>query len=135
MSPEQAGLLAKARESLNVARMICERGSHGFAASRAYYAMFYVVEALLLGEGLEFKRHSAVIAAFGERFQKTGRVPAGFHRMLITAEECRELADYEISTSVSARLAQEQIDSAQMFLDLAEKMLTTPEDKPSQTTQ
>ena len=36
-----------------------------FAASRAYYAMFYAAEALLQSRGLAFSKHSAVHAAFG----------------------------------------------------------------------
>ncbi len=123
MNEQQKALLAKARESLDVARYIDARGSHGFAASRAYYAMFYVVEALLLGEGLEYSSHSAIIAAFGEKFQKTGRVPAGFHRMLLDAAECRQLGDYEVSTAVSSGLAGQQIENAQRFIDLAESIL------------
>ena len=110
MNEQQKALLAKARESLDVARYIDARGSHGFAASRAYYAMFYVVEALLL-------------AAFGERFQKTGRVPAGFHRLLLDAAECRQLGDYEVSSEVSSGLAGQQIENAQRFIDLAQSML------------
>ena len=123
MNEQQKALLAKARESLDVARYIDARGSHGFAASRAYYAMFYIVEALLLGEGLEYSSHSAIIAAFGERFQKTGRVPAGFHRMLLDAAECRQLGDYEVNSEVSSGLAGQQIENAQRFIDLAQSML------------
>ena len=123
MTQQQAALLAKAVESLSIARVIHERGSFGFAAARAYYAMFYVAEALLMDEGLHYGKHSAVIAAFGEKLQKTGRVPPGFHRLLIDAEECREVADYEVSASVSPELASEQISNARRFLDLAEQML------------
>jgi len=123
VNEQQKALMAKARESLDVARDIDARGSHGFAASRAYYAMFYVVEALLLGDELEYSSHSALIAAFGERYQKTGRVPAGFHRMLLDAAECRQLGDYEVNVEVSAGLAGEQIENAQRFIDLAQSML------------
>jgi|1185.fasta_scaffold1398647_1 uncharacterized protein (UPF0332 family) len=41
------------------------------AISRAYYAMFYLAEALLAERDLEFKKHAAVHAAFGEHFTKT----------------------------------------------------------------
>ncbi len=34
--------------------------------------MLYAAQALLLGEGLSFSKHSAVIAAIGKRFVKTG---------------------------------------------------------------
>ena len=75
MKPEQKALIEKAQASLNAARLLFDEHYFGFAASRAYYAMFYVVEALLLEEGSAFSKHSAVIAAFGQLFVKTGRVP------------------------------------------------------------
>jgi uncharacterized protein (UPF0332 family) len=78
MTREQAALLNKERDSLRGAKLLAADGLHDFAASRAYYTMFYIAEALLLGEGLSFSKHTAVIAAFGRRFARTGVVPAGF---------------------------------------------------------
>ncbi|MBI3401803.1 MAG: HEPN domain-containing protein [Acidobacteria bacterium] len=43
-----------------------------FALARAYYAMFYAAEALLLDRGLRFRKHGAIHAAFGEQFIKKG---------------------------------------------------------------
>ena len=51
--------------------------------------MLYITEAFLLGQGLAFSRHSAVHAAFGEHFVKTGVVPSEFHRYLIRGMEVR----------------------------------------------
>jgi uncharacterized protein (UPF0332 family) len=79
MTREQAALLKKAYDSLRGAKLLARDGLHDFAASRAYYTMFYVAEALLLGEELSFSKHTAVIAAFGRRFARTGVVPAEFH--------------------------------------------------------
>lgn len=44
-------LLAKARESITAANELLRNNHQDFAASRAYYAMFYVAEALLLDKG------------------------------------------------------------------------------------
>jgi len=122
LTAEQRALLHKAGESLQAARLLQANGQHGFAASRAYYAMFYLAEALLLGEGLTFSKHGAVHAAFGQRFAKTGVVPTEFHRYLIRALEVRHLGDYALSP-VSESDAQEQIARAEEFLKLAEGML------------
>jgi uncharacterized protein (UPF0332 family) len=65
MIPEQRDLLIQARDSLEAAKLLTQGGHHGFAASRAYYTMFYVAEAFLIGEGLSFSKHFAVHAAFG----------------------------------------------------------------------
>lgn len=66
MTPEQQGLLEKAARSLQAAKLLNQEGLSEFATTRAYYAMFYVAEAFLEGEGLSFSKHSAVIAAFGQ---------------------------------------------------------------------
>ncbi len=123
MTPEQAALLQKAQDSLQAARLLSEQRFYDFAASRAYYAMFYVAEALLLGEGLSFSKHSAVIAAFGQRFAKTGRVPPEYHRYLIQGETSRNVGDYDIGPGLSEADAAEQITHAEAFVELAEQLL------------
>ncbi len=101
MTSEQAALLQKAQASLEAARLLTGQGFYDFAAARAYYTMFYVAEAFLLGEGLAFSKHSAVIAAFGQHFSKTGRVPQEFHRYLIEGESSRNVGDYDIKSGLS----------------------------------
>jgi uncharacterized protein len=123
MTPAQAALLKKAKDSLDAARLLVERGFYDFAVSRAYYAMFYVAEAFLLGEGLSFSKHSAVIAAFGQHFVKTGRVPHEFHRYLIEGEDSRNVGDYDIVSGLNKEEALEQIEHADMFLKLGDKLL------------
>uniref|UniRef100_UPI0015582397 HEPN domain-containing protein n=1 Tax=Microcoleus asticus TaxID=2815231 RepID=UPI0015582397 len=83
MTPEQQRLLDKASRSLQAARELNNTGFPEFATSRAYYSMFYIATAFLEAEGLSYSRHSAVIAAFGERFARTNRVPVELHRYLI----------------------------------------------------
>ena len=123
MTPEQAALLQKAQASLRAARLLSGQGFYDFAVSRAYYAMFYVAEAFLLGEGLSFSKHSAVIAAFGERFAKSGRVPQEFHRYLIEGESSRNIGDYDIKPGLSEGEAAEQIEHAEKFLELAKRQI------------
>ena len=121
MTPEQQDLLQKATSSLEAARVLLENGFPEFAASRAYYAMFYIAEAFLEGEGLSFSKHSAVISAFGQQFARTGRVPIEFHRRLITAEQIRLQGDYQSQGNVSPTQAQTLIDQAAEFITLAEQ--------------
>ena len=71
--------------------------------------MFYVAEALLLGVGLTFSKHSGVISPFGQRFAKTGRVPAEFHRYLIEGGDSRNVGDYDTGPGLSRGEAEEQI--------------------------
>lgn len=59
MTPEVARLLAKARASQRAAILLESESYLDFAASRAYYAMFYAAQALLLERGLSFSSHSS----------------------------------------------------------------------------
>jgi uncharacterized protein (UPF0332 family) len=123
MMPEQAALLQKAQDSLRGARLLGANGFYDFAVSRAYYTMFYVAEALLLGQGLSFSRHSAVIAAFGRRFANTGIVPVEFHRYLIDGQDMRTIGDYSTGRRLTETQASEQITCAERFLELAEHLI------------
>jgi uncharacterized protein (UPF0332 family) len=123
MTQAQQNLLVGARESLSAARLLHQEGHHGFAASRAYYSMFYVAEAFLLAKGLAFSKHSAVHAAFGEHFVRTGILPAELHRALIHGMEVRQTGDYDYMNEVSPEEAVQQITNAEQFLETAAKIL------------
>ena len=123
MTPEQEALIKKAHASLRGAHVLAGEGLYDFAASRAYYTMFYVAEALLLGQGLSFSKHSAVIAAFGQRLTKVGLVPAEFHQYLIDGQRSRNKGDYDIELGITEAQAAEQIAHAAQFLELAERLI------------
>ena len=72
MKPDIQALINKAKDSLGAAKALVTDGYNDFAASRAYYAMFYIAEAMLLQLGLSYSKHSAVISAFGREYTKTG---------------------------------------------------------------
>ena len=122
MKPEQIALLRKAAESLRAAELLATNELFDFAASRAYYTMFYVAEAFLLNEGLTFSSHAAVISAFGRDFARTGRVPVEFHRYLIDAQDLRNQGDYDIDSAITEAEANQLIAQAQQFLELAERL-------------
>ena len=72
---EIAANLERAETSIRAARDLISSGYFDFAASRAYYAAFYAATVALLFEGVEFSKHSGVIAAVHQRFVKTGKLP------------------------------------------------------------
>lgn len=121
--PDQLALLRKAADSLRAAKLLASQGFNDFAISRAYYTMFYITTALLLGEGLSFSKHSAVIAKFGQHFAKTGRVPVKFHRYLIEAQNSRHVSDYDLGPGLDHKETMTQISRAELFLELAEKLI------------
>ena len=125
MTPEQFDLLLKARQSVSAAKILLDNGYPDYAASRAYYSMFYVAEAFLIGEEMSFSSHAGVISAFGRDLCRTGKVPIQFHRFLIDAQDLRNAGDYGQLNAVSVEQANEQIMNAEMFLELAENLIGT----------
>jgi uncharacterized protein (UPF0332 family) len=87
-------LLELADESHQAAKVMIDNGFVRFSAAQAYYTMFYLVEALLLSKGLTFSSHSAVIAAYGKEFAKTGVLDPKFHHYIIVTQKRREIGHY-----------------------------------------
>ena len=120
MKTEQLDLILQAKDSHLAARLLLDNGFSGFAASRAYYSMFYVAQAFLLEQELAYSSHSATIAAFGKEFCHGGNVPPEYHKFLRIAFDFRHKGDYGKRGRVSTDVAQTQIDRAGEFLRLAE---------------
>lgn len=124
MIPEIEELLERARLSAKAAANLLRDGFANFPASRAYYSMFYTAQALLLSKGLSFSSHSAVIAAYGKEFAKTKLLNPEFHRLLMDAQDKRNLGDYGMIGSIEDKEAQEILDWSKKFLKAAEKYFT-----------
>ena len=123
MTPEQRFLLVKAQRSVVVAQTLIEQVFYDFAVSRAYYAMFYVAEALLDREGLAFSSHADVISAFGKSLARPGKVPVEFHRYLIDAQAQRTRADYDPNPGLSRQDAEQITGWAIAFVELGNQVL------------
>jgi uncharacterized protein (UPF0332 family) len=66
-------------------------------------------------------------------FAKTGRVPAEFHRYLKETQEDRTGADYGETYSVSPEEAEDHVQKAARFLELAEDLIGASEAGDSPT--
>lgn len=116
-------LLDKAIDTLEGAEILLNSKKSDIAAGRAYYAMFYVAEALLNEKGLTFSKHSGVHAAFGENFAKTKELDPKFHRWLMDAFDKRLAGDYGVETNIEISVAADMINQAREFLETAHKYL------------
>jgi uncharacterized protein (UPF0332 family) len=119
MTPGIPELLTRARRSLDAARRLQQDGDADFAVSRAYYAMCYGAEALLLRRGLSFSRHAGVIAALQREYVTSGELSRTHHGALHQAFNDRNVADYD-ARGVSAAVAEATLRAAAAFLDAAE---------------
>ena len=124
MNEEMKALLKKAQDSIKGARILFDDELFGFAASRAYYAMFYLVNAILLTKEMSFSKHQAVVASFGQHFVKTKIFEQKFHQYLIEAFEQRQIGDYEPLEEITKETAQKSIDHALEFLKAVKDYLS-----------
>ena len=117
-------LLGKAERSVAAAETLLPRDPD-FAAARAYYAMFYVAEALLAERDLRFSKHAGVHSTFGEHFAKTALLDPKYHRWLIDAFDKRIAADYGIQAEITTDDARALIQQAHDFLAAARDFLVS----------
>ncbi|OGI49862.1 MAG: hypothetical protein A3B81_04585 [Candidatus Muproteobacteria bacterium RIFCSPHIGHO2_02_FULL_65_16] len=126
MKPETQKLLEKAGRAIRAAKNLLDNDDPDFAAGRAYYATFYIAEALLHERDLRSRKHSGVHSLFGETFAKTGAMDAKYHRWLLDAFDKRIQADYGFDVTLTRDDAAEMIAQAREFLDAARQMLERP---------
>ena len=123
MNERAADLLSRARRALQTAETIHAEGDYDAAASRAYYAAFYAVSALLALEGKYFKKHSAVRAALHRDLISTDRLPASIGPAYDTLDAFRNTGDYGGIEHVTAEQAAEAVEAARRTLDAVNRCL------------
>lgn len=123
MTPKQFDLLEKAERSLTVAEGLLKEGHTDFSASRTYYAYFYTAEALLLSLDLEFSSHAQVLSQYGFHFSKTRILDPAYHRLLGTAFDLRNLADYQTEVDLDVEIVLDLIQQGRSFIQAASKYL------------
>jgi len=77
--------------------------------------MYYVIQALLLSEGLEVSSHKGLIKLFGLHFVKTGKISTDLMKSLAGAYDERQLSDYNIRFEPKENDALMAIEAAQTF--------------------
>src|SRR5271157_4950188 len=112
---EIQALLKKAERSLRAATSMIDSQDFDFSLSRAYYAMFYSAEALLLTKDLRFSKHSGVIACFGKEFIKEGVFSVQLYDYLIKGFRERQKGDYDVVSMPSREDALEMVERARIF--------------------
>jgi uncharacterized protein (UPF0332 family) len=116
-------LLDKAVDTIESAEILLDHGKMDGAAGRAYYALFYVAEALLNEKGLHYGKHGDVIGAYGREFAKTKLLDQKFHRWLIAGFDTRLVSDYQVDTNIEAAIVSSMVDQAWEFLEAAREYL------------
>jgi uncharacterized protein (UPF0332 family) len=112
-------LFGRAVDTIEAAEILLKNGKTEIAAGRAYYAMFYIAEALLNEKEHQFDKHSNVLASYGQHFAKTKELDPKYHRWLITGFDQRQIGDYSLVPDIQSDVVVEMIRQAKEFLDAA----------------
>ena len=123
MNADQTELLTLSRKSLAAAQILLTHDLFDSVANRAYYSMFYAVQAVLLERGLAFSKHGNTIGAFGQHFVKTGLFQPTLHQHLHQAFDKRATADYDLTKRITDVEAAELVKHAEEFIEAAETWL------------
>jgi uncharacterized protein (UPF0332 family) len=108
--------LEQADESIDSAQILLDHKKYRPSVSRSYYAMFYAVQALLIGKELITSKHSGAIALFNREFVKNNIFDKELSRWLQEAFDLRQRADYREMFTVSAERAKLILDNARIFV-------------------
>lgn len=120
---EPEDLLEKAAHSIDAAEILLGTGHLDSAASRAYYACFYIAQALLSSRNLEFSSHGQVLAQYGRYFSKTRALDPAFHTLLSNAFDLRHVADYQTKIPIKNEVVLDVIVGDRRFLAAAREYL------------
>ena len=115
--------LQKADDALASAELELQAGHVEFAVNRLYYACFYAVTALLLTEGKQFARHSAVRAEFNRACVKTGRIGREWGKFYYHLFEDRHEGDYLPSATFDPEDVSARSRKARQFVRLVRELI------------
>jgi len=123
--------LQQAKECLLSAELEIAAGLFRTSANRSYYAIFHAMRAVLALDEFDSKKHSGVIAAFRQRYIKTGIFSAKYSDIVGSAFEIRIDSDYQDYYIVSKHDVEAQLENAKIFLAAVEEYITQKLQIPS----
>lgn len=116
-------LMLNAEETLNAAEILLREEYLRDAINRAYYAIFYIAEALLNEKDLRYSKHGTVHGAFAQYYIKTKIFDEKYHKLLTGAFRRRMLGDYDEVAQFKSEEVKETITEAWGFLQAAKDYL------------
>jgi uncharacterized protein (UPF0332 family) len=116
-------LIQRTEKTISSAELLLKEKDFDGSVSRAYYAMFYATEAVLLTKELNFSSHKSVILLFGEHFVKTGIFESKMGKILSKSFEKRMVGDYSFVSEISKKDAEKVLNWTRDFLSKIKEYL------------
>lgn len=110
----------RAKEDIAAATQLLNSHFYLAAVSRAYYAVFYAITAVLLANDSEIHSHKQLGIQFRKQFIQTQQVPQKFSALLEELFQARQAADYDAIPEMAPDEVQHLIKSADEFVKYLE---------------
>ena len=115
--------LERARESLEEAKILLDRGYGNTFVNRLYYACFYAVSALLLTRDFSTSKHSYLRSLMHREFVKTGLIPDELGKHFDLLFNNRMKGDYGDFVSFEAEDVSGWLEVTKKFIDHLEGLI------------
>ena len=118
--------LEQAEEALLEADLLLNAGHFRGAINRAYYAMFYAIQVLVVKNKVKVSKHSGVISYFDREFVKPGIIDKEFSKWLHRLFDLRQDADYGDMFEPSDDQCRQAVDQAGQFVHRIRNYFESP---------
>ena len=115
--------LEKAEAVLKTAKRLLDDEDYASANNRAYYSIFHAMRAVIALDEEDYKKHSAVIARFSEKYLKTDVLPREFGKLVSNASRIRNRSDYQDFYICSIDDTRALVTGAEKFLESVKNYL------------
>jgi uncharacterized protein (UPF0332 family) len=120
-----SALMTKARSKLKTARLALDAGQYDDSVSRAYYAVFNAMTALLYKKKMVFSSfaHGQVIGAINREFIETGILSSDFAEQINGLFQDRQLSDYDPVSEITKAISQMHFNNAEGIINAIQALL------------
>jgi uncharacterized protein (UPF0332 family) len=115
--------LTRAGEDLIASEVLLNNKNFAQSINRSYYAIFQATRALLAFDRFDARKHSSIIAYFGQNYVANQKIDNRFHTILMGAFKIRNKCDYDDFFIVSREEAEEQYGNAKEFVKRIESII------------
>lgn len=113
--------IESAYKTFEAAKVLAENGFWNSAVNRLYYSIFYIVNAILVKNGIIAQSHSGTKSQFSLHFIKSGKLEKKYGKLLAELYDWRQKGDYENLFEYDAESVLPLFDSVYDMIQVIEK--------------
>jgi len=111
---------------MSEADLLLNAGHFRGAINRAYYAMFYAIQVLVVKNKVKVSKHSGVISYFDREFVKPGIIDKEYSKWLHRLFDLRQDADYGDMFEPSDDQCRQAVEQARQFVHRIRNYFESP---------